>query len=351
MKEFFARDIDLIKYNELLENIRKDECVVFTGAGLSRPLGYRDWEDGILNGTKDNQSLTQLARFRKGLNKDKKLPEIVDECKKKLKEEYYSFLENEFGRKGKDKHHINLFYLWKANFQHYLTTNFDATLYDCREECSDEIFTYPNEFEIHKKRALYHLHGRAYLQDDNDTSPLKYYLEELVYGAEAYTKAYDENGNGLIENFIKDIIKMYSILFVGFSTNDEKFLDMFKKMNIRWEQAIDILNRNPKREKVKKRRHYILLNYPYKKIISNVYEDENENIYDEDIKKFKEKETELKKINIDIIAYKNEENSHINLEKILEDIKIKAPWKIIKTYEHGLKSFDSSSAENNEVIK
>ncbi|MFA6978573.1 MAG: SIR2 family protein [Ignavibacteriaceae bacterium] len=348
MFDFLERDTDCQRFEQLLSTIKHDKCIAFTGAGLSKPLGYRVWEEGICGTDDDHPTLIQLAGVDNDKAKNKSLPDVIDECKIILNEKYFEFLLNEFGRINKAKHHPNLFSLWKSNYKHLITTNFDASLYDNREDC-ENIVTYPSkELKIQPKRTLFYLHGRAFITNSEKAETLNYWLENLVYGKLSYLEAYDpQNGDGAIGFFIYSIIQAFSILFIGFSMKDEDFKNTYKQMKDRWDRYIRKINQHPQREKESINGQYILYPYPLK---SEYISDKD---YSHQVESFEYWEQLLNEINISVIAYKKmDKEEHKGLSLALEYIMDEAPFKNkVELSELGIQAFDSGSASINEVSR
>lgn len=346
MYDFLVRDKDSERFDELLNVIARKKCIAFVGAGISRPLGYRVWEEGIIQSQSKDPTLIQLANIPLEEVKDKELPDLIDECKGILGERYFDFLVKEFGPVDKERRHLNVTSLWKANFQHYITTNFDQSLYYNREYC-ENIVTYPSDnLRLLDKRTLYHIHGRAYKLEQESDDTFKHYLTNIVYGRDSYINAYDDqNGNGLIEAFIFEIIRNYSLLFTGFSMSDKDFSTVYEKMNKRWRNALELIAQHPQRITNNQNSHYILLPFPK----SSEYSDLK--IFEEAVKKFIATESEFEKIQLKVIGYlKNDNFEHYGLNKALEFIMDRAPFaKIKKLMEYGIQTFDSSSASISEV--
>jgi SIR2-like domain len=275
------------------------------------------------------------------------LPNVVDICQDILKNKYFDFLLNEYGRDiNKIKHSTSLMLLWKSNFSHIITTNFDPSLYDNIENC-EKLRTYPSgDLEINKERTLYHLHGRAFIVPGETNDTLNYYLKHIIYGKQSYYDAYDDkNGNGLIDSFIFSLIKKYTIFFVGYSMNDDDFSAAYGKLKRKWDLSLSKINEHPQKPFITPIEHYILLPYPRK---------DNEmkpTDYETEKKKFELKEKILLDINIKTIAYKEEEfDTHIGVLKSLEYILDKAPFASLNILtELSTETFDSSSASTNEV--
>lgn len=348
MFEFLQRNIDNDRFEQLILAIKNNKCVAFTGAGLSKPLGYRVWEEGIIEGDNKTKTLIQLAGISKENAREKLLPDLIDECKKILGEKYYEYLISEFGRNNKKKFHQNLYFLWKSNYQHFITTNFDASLYDQREDCKN-IRTYPSpDLKIMNERTLYYLHGRAFSLIDESEGTLKYYLENLVYGKSSYFEAYDnQNGEGAIELFIYSIIQKFSMLFIGFSMKDEDFKNTYKQMKEKGDRYLKKINRHPQREKELLNVQYILYPYPYKTIYMS------DKDYEREIISFEYTEKQLTEINVSVVAYKQMGPlEHRGLSQALEYIMDAAPFKKkVELSELGTRAYDLNSAPTNEEIR
>lgn len=339
MYDFLERDIDSQKLDELIGIIQQGDSVVFTGAGMSKPLGYRAWEEGIISIDDSRPGLVTLSGLTENDIKDLQLNEIIDKCKSKLGEKYFEFIEQEFGGTDKIKYHGNLFLIWKSNFRHFITTNFDPSLYDNREDNCANLVTYPShDIEIQNQRTIYHMHSRAFITPFENEETLAYYLKCIVYGKSAYDEAYGDESE--IEIFIYKLIKNYSVLFVGFSMNDEDFKSTFEKMRRKWNYAQNKINQHPLRVKQEVKKHFILLPFPQK------VDYKTEEDYQDEVNKFARKETELSDINIFVIGYKKQNPiEHVGLNKALSQIKDRAPFNVLHALgELGIQQYGSGSA-------
>ncbi|MGD0038595.1 MAG: SIR2 family protein, partial [Bacteroidota bacterium] len=90
-------------------------------------------------------------------------------------------------------------------------------------ECKD-VITYP-EIMLKGDRTLCHIHGRAFLLDGEDPIVEKYHLRNLVYTKDGYKAAYEDEKE--IETFLYEITRKHSLVFLGFSMNDENFRRTF----------------------------------------------------------------------------------------------------------------------------
>jgi|GEM_PF-5022745 hypothetical protein len=336
MYEFLEREIDSSRFDKLIEIVRNGECALFTGAGLSKPLGYRIWDEGIKVFNEQNPCLSQIAGFSEMDISNLSSQNIIDKCKDKLGSAYYDFLKKEFGRDGKQRHHTNLYTLWKTNFREYITTNFDATLYDHREDCN-KLVSYPSDaLEYYNERTLYYLHGRAFIVDGETEEVLKYYLNNLVYGEQSYEEAYKEEK--AFEPFIYKLLGKCSILFVGFSMKDVDFKNLFENIRYRLLKSHDKISNHPGKEIAALKEHFIFLPYP----VDNKLGDEKK--YKTAIKQFTDFEEELYKVKISVISYKisaHDITEHSNLNLALSYLKDQTPnITMPKLTELGSKPFD-----------
>lgn len=323
MYDFLERDIDCKRFDELMHSTRQGKSIAFVGAGMSRPLGYRIWDEGIIESESKEPTLIQLAGIPKDLAIQKPLIKVVDDCRDILKEKYNEFIIKEFGNVNKDKYHLNLILLWKSNFKHIITTNFDSSLFDNWEECND-MLTYANDkLQLRSNRTLYHIHGRVFIRPKEDQDIQQHLIKNIIYGLKSYTEAYDdEKGNGAIENFLYNVVSNYSILFVGFSMKDEDFKRTLEKINKRQTRYLSILNQRPKIENAEDIKHYIFLAYPRRN------DNEKEDVYEKEKEKFEYNEDKLSNNNIYVISYKKEsQETHKGITKILGHIKENALYR------------------------
>lgn len=113
-----------VRYLALVRAVRSKRAIAFIGSGPSRDAGYPDWSQLL-------QKLVAAA----GLDYSpgdlaaggERTLAIAEECKEKLRQDYYEFLRVEFGEKapGHTTTHVDLL---RVPFASYMTTNIDPCL-------------------------------------------------------------------------------------------------------------------------------------------------------------------------------------------------------------------------------
>lgn len=301
--------------------LNRNNTVAFVGAGISRSLGYRTWNDGIYGEEDRNPGLLKLSKktikeFKESKVSPDDLPLIVDFCKAKMSPmEYYNFLRSEFGVRREIDQTMNTVLLWQINFKHLITTNFDPTLYDSGYHFNlQETITFPHpNINLTDERALIYIHGRAFLID-GDNEPINYFLQNLVYGRESYDKAYIIKKE--IEYFIYSILKDNHLVFIGFSMDDEDFKRMFDKV---------IQAKNAHEEDLQQRYGNDPIDRKKVFIIGEESELNQQIINPRSADSLEKKRDSLKKMGINVISYRNNDEYHKELSIILTFLKNKAP--------------------------
>lgn len=213
-----ALQINLIN---LVEN--KEYIIPFFGAGLSVPLKYPSWKK-LLVDLKSNleedlrpafQRYIDTGNYLKALDflKDNSLLSTEDLIKDAIIENFPKDNKNLF---NEDNNYFDLYEL-KSDF--YLTTNYDNVFTEIATKLDK--FTYPFIWEDlkdlqklyrEKRQRVIHLHG-------NIEKP-----GSMIVTEKDYKTLYD---NKLFRDNLLSIMSNKSILFLGFSFNDQFFEDIY----------------------------------------------------------------------------------------------------------------------------
>lgn len=211
---------------ELSPLIESSICAVWIGSGLSNGL-YPSWKQtiqqlcnscGIPFPHDDDVLPTQEADF---------YMEKADECKTADPDEYSRALRSMFGPTSTQKRQA-LSLLIRLPVKGFVTTNYDPLL---REEAN--LYTGPDHaFNVRaypslstrdlssSKTPIYHIHG-AIFEDDEDVN--------IVLAKSEYEEAYGDGS--LLPGFLKDLLTMQDMLFVGCSLDEPDMRKLFDQVH------------------------------------------------------------------------------------------------------------------------
>ncbi|HMN25855.1 MAG TPA: SIR2 family protein [Ignavibacteriaceae bacterium] len=277
----------------LAEIIQKGKCIAFIGSGLSKAESYRDWEEvikgknGLIDFVFENQNLYLI-------DVEKKLIDLVEDCKNHNFDRYKEFILNEFGRKfAPFVYHPNHQQIWKIPFHSVFTTNFDPCLYDAGRSLDvlTQVFSYPYFPIPPQKSSLNHLHGLAFYTGDDDID----LIDTIIFSKSEYANAY-KGPNNYLKDLLFFSMTKYTIFFSGFSLKDPFILDLFKDIN-------QNINYRAELVKLKLKENIIL---PSHFILFPEGEPDEELLAD------------LNALNINVISYKPINTNYVGLDYILQ---------------------------------
>ena len=208
----------------LLKLIRRRECAVFIGAGISRPVGYPSL-----------QELLQIMATEANIDEFKE-KEITDNWM-----DDFQLIQTALGQKlyreclirifdHTTKHtefssvHLNVM---NIPFCAYVTTNYDPCLEFAARHSprshNQHPYTYPNLPQVELKgEHIFHIHG--YIDPKNHDS-----VNSLVLSREEYDAAYQTTE--VVPTFLSTLFQELDVLFIGFGWNDFKILENIKEAN------------------------------------------------------------------------------------------------------------------------
>lgn len=230
-------------YRQFFDDITK-ETFVFLGAGFSKQMGYKLWNELVYdiidffwseklkgcvkNGTKLTWSMKEeLKRLGNKLY-------VMDYLRRLDKNKYYEAINSIFNKDNKNlKNDIAdiIKPLIRDSRYKFLQTNIDKTF---QEHCNipeREIRINPNFSEDVK---LNYLHGRIDITDS------------WIFTQEDYLLNY-QNDNSSLMRFLIGIFKKYTVLFIGYSLSDYEILQAIAKARINCNNSKNLRN------------HYILM--------------------------------------------------------------------------------------------
>lgn len=266
---------------ELIDSIYYEKCCLFIGAGLSNPAGYPKWHELI----EDLQ-----VEAEKILGKPiPKISEDLDERAQQLRgliteDQFFNMLLNEFDpRHNKQPWTAIHFYLSQLPFITFLTTNYDHILEEAFDSIKKpcRIRRYPDLFfRDSNPNTIFHIHGDLNSDDKART------IDSIILFTSDFDEAYDPDS--YLIQFISEIFKEYSILFIGFNIWERRFWSLIKRLSSAHDRAQQI---NTKRQacSIRKIKHYAFLEYPHLKtepllgVNEHPYEKEKQLLNEQDI--------------------------------------------------------------------
>lgn len=230
---------------ELLSILRDKKAILFAGAGCSKISGYPSWPELIEDMRKKYVPSLNLSS---GVDYSICADQIKDKMVREgLEREYSTYLGRTFRPQPERPHTPFHLALIQLGFSGIVTTNYDVLLEDAVEEvfsssqrcrcnpidlCLQESYKY-RIFEFLRKLSpsskhpeILHIHG-YYLNHDS-----------IILTKKDYQKAYGEFSDDeanvtrkrpldtIHRKVIWSLLTMHPILFVGFSMDDEFFMNM-----------------------------------------------------------------------------------------------------------------------------
>jgi hypothetical protein len=202
--------------SEVQKIIRDQKCVIFVGAGLSKPPS-EDWSHAVKEIAKDCG-----VNYREGKEK-----EVIDECIEGNLERYEKIFREKF-RKDNVALRTAYSHLIKLDFKAWITTNFDPWIHNQTQGSPiKKCVKYPN-FSVNyisKKEGscLFYLHG-YFDSDDNEC-----FAKDMVFGKKSFEEAYGPNS--LLPGFLLNLLTYENVLFVGFNPCEEYIKDLIERSN------------------------------------------------------------------------------------------------------------------------
>ncbi|OJG92718.1 hypothetical protein RV15_GL002663 [Enterococcus silesiacus] len=224
INNYFSKN-SYIVIKDLKENL--DRTIPFVGAGISKTLGLPLWLELFKNAKKglDDDFLKLFERRYEEKNIDKLVDCILEfnpliqnhkDLKMKLikPQVIKNFTPDELEKSILPK-------LLDLDSEYIITTNYDDSLEQCNKitnngyDVSKNIKTFEGFENLKDEKYIFHLHG-----DINR-------LDSMVVTHKDYEELYsDEIGKKILTG----LVSKYSMLFLGFSMNDQYFSNEFKNI-------------------------------------------------------------------------------------------------------------------------
>nr|MBC8484752.1 SIR2 family protein [Bacteroidota bacterium] len=299
LKEIIPDQESKDNYRSLCELYKNNApIIIFFGAGLGNIPGIPTW-DKLLELLCKKVKMRYMSLKGKYWDKASKIEKRYNEKKQDVYDEIKSLLQPIHTEKY-GIHNI----LIKGENNAFITTNYDNIFSEINKDLVNRLNEqfYPdfNPSRILGSEIIY-LHGNIFNSND------------IVFTSDQYTNAYKKFNN--IKSVIESAYWYNSIIFIGFSFEDEFFAELYTNI-----QKNEHKYYGHMREKAP--RDYIIFSTPY----------EGKNIFDEGgLDNLKKKF--IGKYNLLPIAYnlkfRGEEKGHIKLEKILKELLRSRPSKTI----------------------
>jgi len=245
------RKPDVNAYSALLKAVRDGRSVLFLGAGPSSPL-YGTWDD-IVEDLLDQARLVPLPGetvFR-----------TVDRCQQRLRPKGYAdVLLGRFGRKPAGAPGTVYSLLVQADFDAFVTTNFDCCLDyagDDQGGITGTVYSYPDDFSVANigHRCIFHIHGRIVPGNTNADSM------RVVLSESDYRQAYEERSE--LRVLISELLchSDRTVVFYGTGFRDHTLLfDSIRHGHEQLRKTIAMLREDGR--DARPRTHYAFISVP-----------------------------------------------------------------------------------------
>lgn len=206
-------------YPDIQEAMEKRELVIFTGAGVSRLVGCKSWNElasDLLKKCLDLHLLDyhEFDVINNYSDQKKKISIAYGILKENNKKEFFEVFNNSLSYK-ENKNEKNIYDYLVLLADTFVTTNSD-NCFDKKFIESDIIYDFSQVCKVIKHK-LYHIHGVN--KDENS----------LVFTSEQYLSRYnnrDSNGNKIkFLEFLNDLFSNFTVLFIGYGLAEFELLD------------------------------------------------------------------------------------------------------------------------------
>lgn len=272
-------------YPMLKEALEKRELVIFVGAGVSRLLGCKSWDDLATDLLKKCLELKLIDYYE--FDEIKKYPEQKKKIsiayklleRNNMADDFYSIFEKAL-EPEKNINEKNIYTDIARLADTFVTTNADEC-FDNRFVDTDLVYDFTQEYKV-RPYKLYHIHG------------MQKHKDSLVFTVEQYLNKYNDYTETKFLLFLEDLFCNHTVLFIGYGLSEFELLD-YLTLKARTSKS--------------SRSHYALMPYfSSKKKIAD---------YDQ---------LYYQSLHIQIIPYSIDKNGYNQLEKILEQ------WSFSYTY-------------------
>jgi hypothetical protein len=199
---------------EVIDNLRRKKLAFFIGAGVSRIIGCKGWEEfasSLLLECNKRKYIDHLEYENLKQEKDlKKIITIVYSIfdEKKEMEEFFNLFKNSLAFDSDLKKEYDIYSLLIKFEAVYITTNADSH-FDSFFPENNRIYTFTKDMQIEQGK-LYHIHG------------MESYPESLVFTIDQYLNKYNDS---YFREFLNKLFKDYIIVFIGYGLGEYEVLD------------------------------------------------------------------------------------------------------------------------------
>lgn len=255
----WARSEDEDTFGELVSTIHSGNCAVFIGAGLSANANYPTWKE-LLN--RFSEFVYQHTGSYPKASND--YYEWAENCKNLLNNDncYREFIIREFGPNANTLDTTHTYEdLDKIGFSAIVTTNYDACIVNAstRNSSGRKLLSYPHldAGYLHSEIIgnIFHIHGIVHPNNPLQTA------KSIVFTKSEYEKAYNQEEE--LPNFLYQLVKNHNLLFIGFSLDDDYFIDQVRRIwasRVTQQENLRILG-----QQLVEIRHYAILSSKLKK--------------------------------------------------------------------------------------
>lgn len=347
---------DYIK--EIAEKIKDDHSsvVAFIGAGTSIALGIGNWSY-LLSKINYENKINKIKTFVKAekdiderlKNHNGNYPKIAKEISKNINDHDFYELVRKYSQEtqaSSNAIHIHILRLFRT----IITTNYDNAFENCASTLSDRHVIYQinqqiipdvnparlfldKNFDTQQEgkiiRNIIHVHGSKELFADKPNLLL---LREQDYKKyyPSYYKGKEKYNVSPIQDFMKSILKNFTVVYIGFSFSDDHYYKLIKKLQL----DIDEERKRFNSAELSPKNYAILsLKKANEKIVLKPQDKKTSKSYNKKDKSLREK---LSLQNINTIVY--EDGNHTQIEEILK--------KIINLSQMTIKKGDASEDES-----
>ncbi len=247
-----VREEDKAAFEEVCAAVGAGRAVLFVGSGVSSKW-YGTWEDLVAE-------LVREARLVR--REGEKNPAVLGRCQRALRslERYDRILRDRFTQQPVVDQKSVLFHIVRANFDAYVTTNFDCAIEKAAEEARVQIgpvYAYPTPYGASdvEGRALLHIHG--VIKPDAGEGRVHVVLAdtdyEAAYGEESYA------GQALADLLVRG---HRSVVFCGYGLREPSFFDCIERGLCDLKRAASKLQKNKVPSGGIRRKHFAFLSVP-----------------------------------------------------------------------------------------
>jgi hypothetical protein len=198
----------------ILESLRKNKLIFFIGAGVSRIIGCKGWDDlaaNLLYECSIRKYITYLEY--EGLKQQQDSKKIITIVHSIFEEhgttaEFVELLKQSFICDPKLQAEFDIYSLLNRFEALYVTTNADQH-FDSFFALNNLIYTFPLGLQINKGK-LYHLHG------------MEQYPDSLVFTVDQYLDRYNSED---FVSFLNNLFMNFTVVFIGYGLDEYEVLD------------------------------------------------------------------------------------------------------------------------------